>query len=165
MLRAIACAGRDAMRPRTPADRFGIGAADVTTLVADPSVSLVLNLTAPPDHARVTAAALQAGKHANSEKPLATDAAEADTLIALARDRNRTLACALRPLVERLFRLARLAAQEAPRLPPRRRRRRLRGLALDHALEGNPAAHDAALNLFREMFLACAQPGPEADQP
>ena len=34
----------------------------------------------------------------------------------------------------------------------------LRGLALDHALQGDPSAHEAALALFRQMFLTFARP-------
>jgi AcrR family transcriptional regulator len=35
----------------------------------------------------------------------------------------------------------------------------LRGLALDHLLQGDAQAHADALNLFREMFLSFAKPG------
>jgi predicted dehydrogenase len=70
------------------------GRAQVQTLLDDPNVELVLNLTPPLEHAAVTAAALRAGKHVYSEKPLAHDLAAADSLIAVARDSGRTLACA-----------------------------------------------------------------------
>lgn len=70
------------------------GRSEVSALLADPRVELVLNLTPPLEHAAVTAAALRAGKHVYSEKPLAHDLAAADGLIRLARDAGRTLACA-----------------------------------------------------------------------
>ena len=39
----------------------------------------------------------------------------------------------------------------------------LRGLALDHLLHGNAAAHKNALQLFREMFIAFAQTAQSND--
>ena len=51
---------------------------------ADPEVQVILNLTRPYEHYNVTKAALNAGKHVYSEKPLAVDMAEADELVALA---------------------------------------------------------------------------------
>lgn len=53
---------------------------------------LVLNCTVPDAHFQVTLAALQAGAHVLSEKPLATSLAEAATLIAEARSRELTFA-------------------------------------------------------------------------
>jgi predicted dehydrogenase len=70
------------------------GRSEVQALLDDPKVELVLNLTPPLEHVAVTAAALRAGKHVYSEKPLAHDLVAADGLIALARDAGRTLACA-----------------------------------------------------------------------
>ena len=46
---------------------------DMYELFADPSVDIVLNITRPNDHYEVTKAALEAGKHVYSEKPLATE--------------------------------------------------------------------------------------------
>lgn len=93
-LRAVGCAGRSVERTHALADRFGIAAFDIASLVADPAVSIILNLTAPPDHARVSAAALRASKHVYSEKPLATDPEEANALLTLADERDRLLASA-----------------------------------------------------------------------
>jgi predicted dehydrogenase len=63
-------------------------------LLADGSVELVLNLTNPRSHAGVTRAALEAGKHVYSEKPLAMTGEEAGALVDLARLRGLTLATA-----------------------------------------------------------------------
>ena len=51
---------------------------------ADPEVDIVLNLTRPHEHFAVTKAALEAGKHVYSEKPLAASLEEGKTLRALA---------------------------------------------------------------------------------
>ena len=53
-----------------------------------------LDLTPAPLHATVNQACLDAGLHLYSEKPLAATLAEADTLIATARDRNLLFLCA-----------------------------------------------------------------------
>ena len=51
---------------------------------ADPRVDIILNLTRPYEHYAVTKAALEAGKHVYSEKPLGVDMEEGLELTALA---------------------------------------------------------------------------------
>lgn len=68
--------------------------ASVRELLADPSVDVVLNLTSIRSHYEVTRAALEAGKHVYSEKPLVTDMAQARELVALAEASGLSLACA-----------------------------------------------------------------------
>lgn len=63
-------------------------------LLRDPGVELVLNLSNPLEHASTSAAALQAGKHVYSEKPLAHEPAEGRLLQRLAAERGLVLACA-----------------------------------------------------------------------
>jgi predicted dehydrogenase len=63
-------------------------------LLADPSVNLVLNLAPNNAHPAITEACLRAGKHVYSEKPLATDYAEAARLAALAKELGLRLASA-----------------------------------------------------------------------
>ncbi len=60
-------------------------------LLADPDVTLVLNLTTPQSHFEVTKACLEAGKHVYTEKPLTMDMASARSLVALAEARGLTL--------------------------------------------------------------------------
>jgi predicted dehydrogenase len=55
---------------------------------------MVLNLTTPVAHADVTLAALAAGKHVFSEKPLALTLADADRIALAARERGLSVACA-----------------------------------------------------------------------
>jgi predicted dehydrogenase len=59
-----------------------------------PNVDTVLNLTIPATHAEVTRAALEAGKHVHTEKPVALRAEDAHALAALARERGVRLSCA-----------------------------------------------------------------------
>ncbi len=66
----------------------------VTTLLVDANVHLVLNLTSPESHFAVSRAALHAGKHVYSEKPLAMDMAQARELVALADARGLSLSSA-----------------------------------------------------------------------
>jgi predicted dehydrogenase len=54
-------------------------------LLADDSVDVVVNVTSPHAHAEVTRAALSAGKHVHSEKPLALRYEEAQELVELAK--------------------------------------------------------------------------------
>jgi predicted dehydrogenase len=60
-------------------------------LLADKRVELVVNLTNPHAHYEVTKAALEAGKHVYSEKPLAMELAHAEELVALAQARGLEL--------------------------------------------------------------------------
>lgn len=57
-------------------------------VLRDDRVQLVVNLTNPRNHYEVSKAALEAGKHVYSEKPLATDYAEAKELVELAESKG-----------------------------------------------------------------------------
>ena len=58
---------------------------------ADPEVDIVLNLTRPYEHFEVTKAALEAGKHVYSEKPLGASLEEGIQLRALAEEKGLML--------------------------------------------------------------------------
>lgn len=60
-------------------------------LLADPEVQIVLNLTRPFEHYDTTKAALLAGKHVYSEKPLAARFEEGKELVALAQEKGLML--------------------------------------------------------------------------
>ncbi|MBQ3095083.1 MAG: Gfo/Idh/MocA family oxidoreductase [Clostridia bacterium] len=60
-------------------------------LFADPEIDLVLNLTRPYEHYDVTKAALLAGKHVYSEKPLAASLEEGKELVAIAEEKGLML--------------------------------------------------------------------------
>lgn len=66
----------------------------VEELLAREDIDIVVNLTPPQNHYEIIKASLNAGKHVFTEKPLATTAAEADELIALAEAKGKMLGAA-----------------------------------------------------------------------
>jgi predicted dehydrogenase len=75
-------------------DRFGgVLYPSLDDVLGDPGVDAIVNLTFPAVHAEVTTAALEAGKHVHSEKPLAGDYPSARTLVDLAAARGLRLSC------------------------------------------------------------------------
>jgi predicted dehydrogenase len=92
--RPVACADLDARAAQAFAAQHGLRLLGVEELIADVDVDLVLNLTPPKAHAPVVGAALAAGKHVYTEKPLAATVAEARELVAAAARRGLRLACA-----------------------------------------------------------------------
>lgn len=63
-------------------------------MLADDEITVVANFTSIESHYEVTRAALLAGKHVYSEKPLTTNLDEARALFALAEERGLRLSCA-----------------------------------------------------------------------
>jgi predicted dehydrogenase len=92
-LRFTAVADTDPQRRADAARDFPAVAvhADVDALLADVEVDIVVVATPPVSHADVAARALRAGKHVVVEKPLCLTPADADLLLGLAADRDRTL--------------------------------------------------------------------------
>ena len=66
------------------AEAHGLAVASIEELLADPAIEVVLNLTPSGAHGAVTRAALEAGKHVYTEKPLATEVPEGRELLAVA---------------------------------------------------------------------------------
>jgi predicted dehydrogenase len=95
ILDVVACADLDAGRARARAGEFGIPCAcPVDDLLADPAIEIVVNLTVPRAHAAVSLAAIAAGKHVHSEKPLATTRADGARILAAARQQGVRVGCA-----------------------------------------------------------------------
>ncbi|KAF7538158.1 hypothetical protein G7054_g3144 [Neopestalotiopsis clavispora] len=61
------------------------------SFLADSELDLVVLTTTPPTHFEMTIQALNAGKHVLCEKPFVPTSAEADKLVALAREKKRVL--------------------------------------------------------------------------
>jgi predicted dehydrogenase len=70
------------------AETYGVASVSYDEMLADPDISIVINLTVPQAHAEVSQRAIAAGKHVYSEKPFAVTFAEALELVAAAASRN-----------------------------------------------------------------------------
>ncbi len=91
----IACSDSYPERARAAAKQFGIPAAlTVEELLASPDVEMVVNLTNPAAHAEVSLAALKAGKHVYSEKPLAVERSEGRAILDTAEAKGLSVGCA-----------------------------------------------------------------------
>ena len=76
-----ACTDVDIDRAAALAARGGFPAVTLDALLADPAIDVVLVLTPPGAHAAVSRAAIAAGKHVYSEKPLATSREDARAIL------------------------------------------------------------------------------------
>jgi len=94
-LAVLVCADLDAGRAKAQAAAYGVpewGSPD--DALAHPGVQLIVNLTVPAAHAEVTAAAITAGRHVWSEKPLTLDVAGGRALLAAAQAAGVRVGCA-----------------------------------------------------------------------
>ncbi|MDA9865158.1 Gfo/Idh/MocA family oxidoreductase [bacterium] len=81
-MRAVADLNSTAAKAR--AEEFGVRAETVEGLLGADDIDVVVNLTIPDAHFKVTRSILQAGKHAYTEKPLVLSLEEGEALRALA---------------------------------------------------------------------------------
>ena len=102
-----ACADLSADLAERRAAEYGIRAEPVEAVLAAADVDLVLNLTVPNAHYGITMAALAAGKHVFTEKPLAATAAEGRALVDAAHERGLALGSAPDTFLGAAGRLAR----------------------------------------------------------
>ena len=102
-----ACADLSADLAARRAAEYGIRALSLDALLAAEDIDLVLNLTVPNAHFEVSMAALSAGKHVFTEKPLATTVAGGRLILAEARKRGLTLGSAPDTFMGAAGRLAR----------------------------------------------------------
>ena len=93
-IRVKACSDLRPEAAQAKAAEYGVSAMPVQQLLADPEISIVVNLTVPMTHAAVSQQILNAGKHAYSEKPLAANFADSAGLMELSRARNLRVGCA-----------------------------------------------------------------------
>jgi predicted dehydrogenase len=80
----VACADIDTVRADEVAGVAGIDALSIEQLFARDDIDIVLNLTSPAAHYPISLAAIEAGKHVYTEKPLAISSVDAHALIAAA---------------------------------------------------------------------------------
>lgn len=113
-LRVAGCADADQPRADAAAARYGIRAyPSVAALLADPDVAVVVNITPPQAHAEVSAAALRAGKHVYTEKPLSATLREADEVMAARVAAGCRLGCAPDTILGSAAQTARAAVDRA----------------------------------------------------
>ena len=94
ILRIKGCADVNLDAARARANNFGVQAMSVEDLLADPEIDIVVNLTTPEAHIEIDLAAIAAGKHVYSEKPLAVTTAAARPLLEAAKASGLRVGCA-----------------------------------------------------------------------
>lgn len=93
-LKLVACADIRDEAAQAAAAKYGVAARSIDALLASPDIDIVVNLTVPVAHFAVSHAALGAGKHVFSEKPLCTDSTQGRELAIEASKRGLNLGCA-----------------------------------------------------------------------
>ncbi|MGE9292908.1 MAG: Gfo/Idh/MocA family protein [Puniceicoccales bacterium] len=93
-LYVVSCADLNMEVAKAKAEENECTAQTVDELLANPDVEMVVNLTIPAVHAKVSLAALEAGKHVYSEKPLAIDLEEAKKVMETAEAKGLMVGCA-----------------------------------------------------------------------
>lgn len=106
-LKLVACTDIREEAAQSAAARHGISARGVDGLLASPDVDVIVNLTVPAAHFAVSQAALSAGKHVFSEKPLCIEPEHGRALLAEAEGRRLMLGCAPDTFLGAAGRLAR----------------------------------------------------------
>lgn len=95
-------------KAKATAERFGAPRyfADLAAMLVEADFDLLVNTTVIPSHFEVTLAALEAGKHVYTQKPMATTLSEASQLIAAAENQGVRLGVApehrIRPHVRKM---------------------------------------------------------------
>jgi predicted dehydrogenase len=91
----VACSDLVLERAEAQAQAYGVPkACSPEELLADEEVEIVLNLTVPVVHAEVSLAALEAGKHVYTEKPLAVNLDAGRRMLEVAAERDLRIGCA-----------------------------------------------------------------------
>jgi predicted dehydrogenase len=91
----VACSDLVLERAEAQAQAYGVAkACGPEELLADEEVEIVLNLTVPVVHAEVSLAALEAGKHVYTEKPLAVSLEDGRRMLEVAAERDLRIGCA-----------------------------------------------------------------------
>jgi predicted dehydrogenase len=95
ILDIVALADLDRAKAEARAAEFGVPRVlDVDELLADSKIQVVLNLTVPKAHAPLAMAALAAGKHVFTEKPLGVNRDEGRQVLETAASRGLRVGCA-----------------------------------------------------------------------
>ncbi|TBC73469.1 Gfo/Idh/MocA family oxidoreductase [Rhizobium beringeri] len=93
-LKVLACADINAQAAEARAEEYGVKAQTIDELLVNDEIDVVVNLTIPDAHFRVSKAILEAGKHVYSEKPLVLSLEEGEELRRIAKQKNLAVGCA-----------------------------------------------------------------------
>ncbi|TAY17452.1 Gfo/Idh/MocA family oxidoreductase [Rhizobium leguminosarum] len=93
-LKVLACADINAPAAEARAKEYGVKAQTIDELLVNDEIDVVVNLTIPDAHFRVSKAILEAGKHVYSEKPLVLSLEEGEELRRIAKQKNLAVGCA-----------------------------------------------------------------------
>ncbi|MGR9295941.1 Gfo/Idh/MocA family protein [Rhizobium leguminosarum] len=93
-LKVLACADINAQAAEARAQEYGVKAQTIDALLVNDEIDVVVNLTIPDAHFRVSKAILEAGKHVYSEKPLVLSLEEGEELRRIAKQKNLAVGCA-----------------------------------------------------------------------
>jgi predicted dehydrogenase len=135
-IRITTCADLDSLAAARQAERYGMASRSVKELLADEEVDIVLNLTIPEAHAEVSLAAIDAGKHVYTEKPLATTVADGVKIISAGKAKGLSIGAAPDTVLG-------ASIQEARRL-------------IDASEIGKPLAGLGPVEIHREFVIAAA---------
>ncbi len=95
ILDIAACADIDALKAEEKGEEFEVcRVCSVEEVLTDPEIQIVVNLTVPTAHAEVSLAAINAGKHVYSEKPLAVTRRDGQKVLAAAQEKGVRVGCA-----------------------------------------------------------------------
>lgn len=94
ILEVVGCYDRNADKMNAKAQKYGIKAMTPEEILEDPSIEIVVNLTAPTGHYTVIKQLLEAGKHVYTEKVLSVELEHAAELVKIADERNLYLGAA-----------------------------------------------------------------------
>lgn len=86
--RITSCADLKPEVAQAQAEEYSCQAQTIESLLADPQIGLILNLTVPAAHFEVSSKILNAGKHVYSEKPYVLELSEGEALQSLAARHN-----------------------------------------------------------------------------
>ena len=94
VLKIISCSDIKMEAARAKAKENGCQAQTVKALLANKKIDLVINLTVPAVHAKVSQQILKAGKHVHCEKPLAVHLEDGKAVLDLAKKKGLLVGCA-----------------------------------------------------------------------
>lgn len=91
----LAVGDLDLERARTQAEKYDVPTwGDAQVVLDHPEIQVVVNLTVPAVHAEISSAAIAAGKHVWTEKPLGLDRESTSALLSAADEAGLRVGCA-----------------------------------------------------------------------